>query len=139
MCPVTVAFWHDLARTEPLLCKRCGSPTPPQLSAFLSRSAGMMSRMAGAEVTPGEEVERTADPSSLTRFHFHHPWIAGLVAGLGMLGVVLANGLPWFLGIAVGLALFLWTGLVWRPGGPGQRMRRYMLTRFPRHETGDRH
>lgn len=52
----------------------------------------MMSRMAGADLTPDEHVERTADPSSLTQFHFQHPWIAGFVAGLGVLGVSLANG-----------------------------------------------
>jgi hypothetical protein len=44
----------------------------------------------------------------------------------------LGIGVAWPIAIAVGVAVLLFTGLVWRPGGPGQRWRRYMLRRFPR-------
>ena len=92
--------------------------------------------MSDAPPTPSDEVEPSADPSELTQFHFEHPWRAGAISGITMLGVGVARGLPWFVVVPVGLATLLWTGLVWRPRGPGTRMRQYMLRRFPQREPG---
>ena len=86
--------------------------------------------------TPSDEVEPPADPSELAQFHFEHPWRAGAIGGIAILGVGFARGLPWFVAVPVGIAIVLWTGLVWRPGGPGTRMRKYMLRRFPQREPG---
>ena len=36
--------------------------------------------------------------------------------------------------LGIGAAATLFAGFVWRPGGPGQRVRRYMLRRFPKKE-----
>lgn len=92
--------------------------------------------MAGSRLSPDELAERENDPSPLTRFTFRHPWGAGVGSGLVVAAFCVGPaGAPWFVGTGVGLIVFLWTGLVWRPGGPGQRMRRYVLRRFPKRLT----
>jgi hypothetical protein len=88
--------------------------------------------MLRGRLTPDEIVERENDPSSLVRYHYRHPWIAGPGAGLTLAAIGIVRGYPWFVPAGIGLAMFLWTGLAWRPGGAGQRMRRWALRRYPR-------
>jgi uncharacterized membrane protein AbrB (regulator of aidB expression) len=79
----------------------------------------------------GLAIERTTDPSALTRLHDEPPWIAFLVAGVAWSGVGLALGFPWpwLVGATVVIAIVVWAGIAWLPGRPGQRMRRYILGR----------
>ena len=88
--------------------------------------------MLRSRLTPDEIVERENDHSSLVRYHYRHPWIAGLWAGLTLAAIGIVRGYPWRVPASIGLAMFLCTGLTWRPGGPGQRMRRWALRRDPR-------
>jgi hypothetical protein len=81
---------------------------------------------------PEEIAERENDPSELTRRTYRHPWVAGAVGGIAIAAWIRVLGLPLVLAVVVGVALLLWTGYAWRPGGPGQRLRRYILRRFPK-------
>jgi hypothetical protein len=60
--------------------------------------------------------------------------VSGLVVAAVCVG---PGGALWSVGAGVGLIVLLWTGLVWRPGGAGQRMRRYVLRRFPKKPVDD--
>jgi hypothetical protein len=83
-------------------------------------------------MSPEEAAERESDPSGLTRYFYRHPWGAGVASGALLVAwLSLAGRLAWPIAIAVGVAVMLFTGVVWRPGGPGQRWRRYKLQRFP--------
>ena len=88
--------------------------------------------MPRRSLTSEELAERKNDPTELTRRVYRHPWLAGLVSGLLIAAWILTLDLPWGLALATGGLLALFTGLVWRPGGPGQRWRRYILRRFPK-------
>jgi hypothetical protein len=77
-----------------------------------------------------EIAERENDPSELTRRAYRHPWRTGVISGLLIAGWVLVLDLPWTIALGAGVALMLFTGFMWRPGGPGQDVRRYMLQRF---------
>jgi hypothetical protein len=90
--------------------------------------------MRRRQLTAHELAERENDPSELTRRVYRHPWLTGLSGGVAIAAWALVLDLPWLLAAGVGLAILLWTGLAWRPGGPGQRIRRYylQLQRFPK-------
>jgi hypothetical protein len=77
-------------------------------------------------LTPEEVAEREGDPAALTRQAYRHPWIVGAVSGGLIACWILVLGLPWSLALAVGTALFAFTGYAWRPGGPAQRWRRVL-------------
>lgn len=83
-------------------------------------------------LTPEEQTERQNDPTPLTRFFFRHAWLAGAASGGLIAAWVWVIGGAWPVAVGLGIGMFLWTGLVWRPGGVGQRWRRYMLRRFPK-------
>lgn len=83
-------------------------------------------------LTSEELAERENDPTEMTRRFYRHPWLAGLVSGALIAGWILALDLPWLLALVTGALLALFTGLMWRPGGPGQDLRRYVLRRFPK-------
>jgi hypothetical protein len=83
------------------------------------------------QLTAEEIAERENDPSELTRV-YRHPWITGLSGGVALAAWVLVLNVSWVFAVGVGLAILLWTGLAWRPGGPGQRIRCYYLHRFPK-------
>jgi hypothetical protein len=91
--------------------------------------------MGKRDLTPEELAERETDPSELTRRVYAHPWRTG--AGTGLL---IAAWVLWLsdgsvvLALAAGLGMLLLYGFLWRPGGPGQRLRRYILRRFPKHD-----
>ena len=88
--------------------------------------------MPRRQLTPSEIAERETDPTELTRRVYRHPWLAGVVSGALIVGWVLALDLPWQLALGTGAALMLFTGFMWRPGGPGQELRRYVLRGFPK-------
>jgi len=88
--------------------------------------------MKRRELSPEEAAERENDPSGLTRYFYRHPWTAGVASGAVLVAwLSLAGRIAWPIALAAGNAVMLFTGLVWRPGGPGQRWRRYKLQRFP--------
>jgi fatty acid desaturase len=84
------------------------------------------------DLSPEECQERRDDPTALTRFFFRCPWLAGAACGAVLAGWVLVLGAIWPVALFLGVAMFFWTGIVWRRAGPGQRWRRYMLRRFPK-------
>ena len=99
------------------------------LCARFGRYALAMKRR---ELSPDEATERASDPSGLTRYFYRHPWMAGAASGAFLLAwLSLAGRIAWPITVVVGVAVMLFTGLVWRPGGPGQRWRRHKLQRFP--------
>ena len=83
-------------------------------------------------LNPEEVAERDNDPTELTRRVYRRPWLAGLASGSLIAAWVLLLRLPWPLAVGTGIALTLFTGFMWRPGGPAQRLRRYVLRRFPK-------
>jgi len=83
-------------------------------------------------LTPEEQAERDNDPNPLTRQAYRHPWRLGVLSGLLIASWIVLLDLPWQVGVAVGMLVVIVTGLAWRPGGHGQRVRRYMLRRFPK-------
>jgi hypothetical protein len=94
--------------------------------------------MKRRELSPAEVAERESDPSGLTRYFYRHPWRAGVASGALLVAwLSLAGRIAGPIAIAVGVAVMLVMGLLWRPGGPGQRWRRYMLQRFPEKNRRD--
>lgn len=88
--------------------------------------------MRRGNLTPEEVAERRTDPSDLTRRTYAHPWRTGAGAGLLISAWVLALDLPVVVALGIGLAMLLLFGFLWRPGGPAQPLRQYMLRRFPK-------
>jgi Flp pilus assembly protein TadB len=92
--------------------------------------------MKRRELSPEEAAERESDPSGLTQYFFRHPWRAGIASG-ALLFVWMVASVAWPIAIAAGVAVMLFTGPVWRHGGPGQRWRRSKLQRFPEKDRRD--
>jgi len=91
-----------------------------------------MGFVSSRRLTPQQLAERDNDPTELTRRFYRHPWRAGVGSGALLATWTLVLGLPWPLAVGVGVVMMIFTGLMWRPGGPAQRLRRYLLRRFPK-------
>lgn len=72
------------------------------------------------------------DPSPITRWVVNHPWGWGLVAATVLI-LQLRFSFPdeWW-PYPVGVVFGLVNAFIWRANGPAQRLRAYMLRRFPK-------
>ena len=75
---------------------------------------------------------RREDPHPLTQYFLDHPVRASAWSGIAIVGVCLRADRSLAAAACVGAVGAAGQWLIWRVGGPGLRMRRYLLRRFPK-------
>ena len=69
----------------------------------------------------------------MTQWFLDHPWAGAAASGtlIAAWTLVVTHGV-WILAAALGFVMFLLVGLLWREGGPGYRLRQWILRKFPK-------